>query len=338
MALRKLWLATVLASSCASPPSPSAPQPNEEETKATTPAIGPGTLHRHRTLSYGGTERTYHFHEAPRSLGPRPLVLVLHGGFAKIDPFIGRGTGAAPLARPWLKIAAREGLHVVIPQATNPGRGPHWNDCRADCSHCGDQDDVGFLAALVAELSRTYEVDPDRVYVAGESNGGFMTLRLAQERAETFAAFGVVSALMPADSKCGAPTRPASVAFVVGTKDEAVRYEGGPASLAASGSVRSARESVAAWTSVGRCAPPSSRALADLDPSDGSRVTIRGHPCPATGHDVVEYRIDGAGHVVPSIDERVSRAWERIVGRQNHDLETAEALWAFFGAHPLRRP
>lgn len=338
-----------IAFGCATPPPRTAPADERETaessdvptTTATAtapakPATEPGELHRHRKLSHAGSERTYHLYEAPRSLGPRPLVLVLHGGSARIDPFIGRGTGAAPLARPWLRIAEREGLFVAIPQAANPGKGPHWNDCRGDCTLCGDQDDVAFLTALVAEIQRTHAIDPDRIYVCGESNGGFMTLRLAQERPDTFAAFGAVSALMPAKSTCGQPAVPASVAFIVGTKDEAVRYAGGRAALAASGSVLSARDSVRSWTKAAGCGAPTSRTLADLDPADASTVTVFEHGCPTTGHDVLEYRVDGAGHVVPSIDERVSRAWERFVGRQNHDFETAEALWQFFAAHPRR--
>jgi polyhydroxybutyrate depolymerase len=334
----------VAALGCATPVRPEVPIHERGETPEPSPqtgqrtadedAPGPGRLRRHEVFAHDATERTYHLYEAPRALGPRPLVLVLHGGSAKIDPFIGRGTGAAPLARPWLKIAEREGIHVAIPQAVDPARGPHWNDCRRDCTHCGDQDDVGFLSALVEHLQRTHEVDPDRIYVCGESNGGFMTLRLAQQRPDLFAAFGAVSALMPADTECGTPTEPASVAFVVGTKDRAARYEGGAAPLRASGSVRSAADSIGAWTRVAKCASPSSRTLPDRDRADGSTVTVVTHACPATGHEVIEYRVTGGGHVVPSVDEPVSRAWESVVGRQNHDLETAHALWEFFSAHP----
>jgi polyhydroxybutyrate depolymerase len=241
------------------------------------------------------------------------------------------------LAGVWLDLAKQHGLHVAIPQAVDPGKGPHWNDCRADCRHCGDQDDVSFLVELVEHLAKTHDVDRDRIYVCGESNGGFMTLRLAQEHPDLFAAFGAVAALMPANNRCGLPTKPVSVAFVAGTADKAVPFTGGGSSLAASGSVLSAERSVATWAGPARCSSsPTDQGLPDRDPRDGSTVTRQLRACEG-GHEILLLTVNGGGHVVPSIAQPVSRAWELLVGRQNHDIETAVELLRFFLAHP-RRP
>lgn len=339
--ISRATLSAVLVLSTCAPQAQNDPQAGTDPTRRAgndTRVISGGVLHENLELQTAGGNRTYHFYEAiGHQANPRPLIVVLHGGYATIDAFIGKPRGAAPLAGVWLELAERENLHVAIPQAIDPGKGPHWNDCRGDCRHCGEQDDVAFLVDLVESLSQRYGVDPKRVYVCGESNGGFMTLRLAQERPDLFAAYGAVIALMPRNNTCGAPKTPASVAFVVGTEDKPVRFEGGRAALAASGSVLSARQSIAAWTTLGSCVDrPEVERLQDLDRRDDSTVTRERHACPSTGHEVLMYRVDGGGHVVPSTTERVSAAWEALVGPQNHDIQTAEELWRFFEAHPRR--
>jgi polyhydroxybutyrate depolymerase len=345
--VRRLATAVALAgTACATPPSEplaGGAEASPEASASTAPAMdrdetyvaAPGTLHEHQTFQSGGRRRTYHFYEAggtPRE--GRPLVLVLHGGFATIDAFIGKPRGAAPLAGVWLELAEEHGLHVAIPQAIDPGKGPHWNDCRGDCRHCGEQDDASFLVELVEHLARQHAVDRDRIYVSGESNGGFMTLRLAQEHPRLFAAFGVVAAAMPAKNRCGSPTSPVSLAFVVGAADKAIPHAGGRSSLAASGSVLSAERSVAAWTTVARCKhPPTVQRIPDRDPRDGSTVMRQLHTCEGA-REILLLTVNGGGHVVPSIAQPVSRMWESVVGRQNHDIETAAELWRFFSAHP----
>ncbi len=298
----------------------------------------PGTLHEHETFEHDGGTRTYHFYEAGgQEEFARPLVLVLHGGSAMIDAFIGKSGGAAPMGRAWLAQADKHGLHVAIPQGLAGSGTAHWNDCRGDCTHCGDEDDSGFLVELVDELSETYNVDPKRIYVAGESNGGFMSLRLAQEHPDVFAAFGPVIALMPADNKCAAATAPASVVFVLGTEDATSVYKGGEAVLAASGTMLSADDSIAYWLSKGECEDtPEVFEVPDVSQDDATTVTRFRHDCPATGKQVMRYRVDGGGHVPPSIAEQVTAFWESLVGKQNHDIETAAELWNFFEANPAQ--
>lgn len=304
----RLPFAALLSWSACTLEQPSAP-PAPAPASVPTGAPRPGTLYENLTLDVGGHRRTYHFYEAAGPAGtPRPLVVVLHGGGATIDAFVGRAGGAAPMAGAWLEVAAQQGLHVAIPQGVTAASKRQWNDCRSDCRHCGDQDDVAFILALVRSLSDRHAVDPDRIYVAGESNGGFMTLRLAEEHADVFAAFGSVIALMPANDECGGPRSPASIAFVVGTDDKAVKYAGGMSSNVPSGSVLSAADSVAAWLAAGGCdTRPTTEPLPDLDPKDGSTVTLMRHACSRTGHEILLYRVDGGGHVVPSIEQRVSR-------------------------------
>ncbi|KAM0715291.1 hypothetical protein Q7P37_008789 [Cladosporium fusiforme] len=82
---------------------------------------------------------------------------------------------------------------VVYPQGTIDNRGQDvWEgDPNADV------DDIGFTMELLDELIETYNIDENRIYASGMSNGGgFVANHLACDKnaSERFAAFGAVSA------------------------------------------------------------------------------------------------------------------------------------------------
>ena len=289
----------------------------------------PGTLHRDQMLVHDDVERTYHWYAPATDDTPRPLVLSLHGGGGTIDNHLGVDGAQWPW-QVWLDVADEDGVHVVVPQGVNQ----QWNDCRAECERCGNEDDVGFLVALVDAIAAQANIDRNRVYVQGESNGGFMTQRLLQEVPEVFAAGGVTIALMPADNACDVQNVPRSVMYQLGTDDALVPYDGG--SENAQIVVQSKEESVAYWTNLNQCTtPPSTSIYDDLDVDDGSTVTREDHRCEATGTEVSVLTMDGAGHVPPSIDAPVGGVWELLAGRQNHDVEAVRELWAFFADKAL---
>ena len=280
-----------------------------------------GTLHRDQTYQHDGLERTYHLYE-PDSTGDRPLVLLLHGGGGQIDNHIGLGLTDWP-HQVWLDIADEDGLFLVVPQGVDR----HWNDCRAECTRCPDTDDVGFLLGLLDEVAASFPVDTSRVYVTGESNGGFMTQRLGQEAPDRFAGLGVVIALAPANNDCEAQDVPIPVMFQLGTADEYIPYGGGVGT--GDIHVQSAGETAAYWAGVNGCeGEPTTTTYDDLDPTDGSTVTRSAYTC--TGAPLVVETQQGAGHVAASIEVQVSSVWERLVGPQNHDVEGARVLWEFF--------
>jgi hypothetical protein len=74
--------------------------------------------------------------------------------------------------------ADAEGFILVYPAGVQSS----WN-AGACCGAAIDQniDDVGFVRALVAQLSATLCIDERRIYATGMSNGGFMSHRLACE-------------------------------------------------------------------------------------------------------------------------------------------------------------
>jgi len=149
------------------------------------------------------------------------LLLLLHGGAGSGDRL------ARHLRAQVDRLLRARGWVVAFPD----GVGHSWNDGRHDVdatAHREGVDDVGYLRALARDLVRRLQLDPTRVYVAGISNGGFMAQRLACEASDTFAGAVAVTAQLSVDlaATCR-PARPIAVAWINGTGDPIVPYQGG---------------------------------------------------------------------------------------------------------------
>jgi len=88
--------------------------------------------------------------------------------------------------------------------------------------------DIAFLNQLVDYLVKYEQINPDRVYLTGLSNGGMMSFRMACESSEKFAAIAPIIANMPADIKAECkPKSTLSMAIMNGTEDPMVPWKGG---------------------------------------------------------------------------------------------------------------
>jgi polyhydroxybutyrate depolymerase len=86
-------------------------------------------------------------------------------------------------------------------------------------------DDVAFFDALITKLGGQYNIDPQRVWVMGHSNGGMMAYRLACELSEKVTAIAVAAGALMMET-C-APAQPVSALHVHGGADLVVPLEGG---------------------------------------------------------------------------------------------------------------
>lgn len=301
--------------------------------------------------------------------GPRPLVLVLHGGFVG-GLGLASGDQAEADSNPqahWKEIADREGLIVVFPT----GLDDNWNDCRSDAlNRAGEDvtstaDDVGFLSAVIdhVDADPALEVDLSRVYATGVSNGGLMSYRLAFELSDRIAAAGAVVANLPVDplGECTAPTQPVTVAIMNGDEDPLMPWDGGCVSGEGLGSqcnrgrVMSTTDTVAFWTDH-------NATTVNHDPIeypdgphwDRSRVIRHDYTGGGDGTEVVLFHVDGGGHSMPTLDhtglgsllgtirdiegadliEIGYSLWGLAKGLEtNRDIEGAEELWAVMKRH-----
>jgi len=283
-------------------------------------------------LSFGGRNRHYIVHVPPgvQAGAKVPVVFALHGG-----------GGSASTTDDLMKltpVSDKEGFIVVFPDGVGHG----WNDGRPDAgTDAVDNkvDDVGFLRALVDEVSRVLPVDRQRVYATGISNGAMMSGWLACNAADVFAAVALVAGTGPAalGSLCR-PSRPVSVLAFNGTEDPLVKYNGGTVPNLLPWRNNGRTIAVAGlrgfWVANDRCqGQPTTQQLPDLDTGDGSRVTVETWDRCAAGSSITFYRIDGGGHTWPGGRQYLP---ERLVGHTNRDLNASEVIWRFFAEHTLQ--
>jgi polyhydroxybutyrate depolymerase len=244
-------------------------------------------------LVIAGRTRTFLL-ERPSAPGPRPTVIMLHGAGARSDAAsIARATGLAQLA-------TQQGMVAVFPQAI--GR-TVWNFfppgteterfLALSRDEGGIPDDIAFLNALVADLALRGISDPRRIFLAGNSNGGFMTLRMLCAGA-SFAAIGILISGMP--EPVGADcrrARPTPTVMIKGTADSVVPYAGG---LMGPGvGVWPNDRLVAFLRQLDQCkSPPKTSDIA------GTLVEIEDSGNCAGGA-VLLYRIFGGGHETPPL-------------------------------------
>lgn len=149
-----------------------------------------------------------------------PLLLVLHG-------YTSNGAEVAQ----WLPLGAaagRRGAVWAYPDGSPDERGVRfWNATDACCGFGSNVDDVGYLTELIDEIAARTAIDPGRVFLAGHSNGGFMSHRMACDRADKVAAIASISGVTFADPARCEPSGPVAVLQVHGTDDETISFEGG---------------------------------------------------------------------------------------------------------------
>lgn len=284
------------------------------------------------SLSWGGLTRTYRLHLPPvtAQTKPMPLIIALHGG----------GGNGARMERLTLEgfnsLADREGCAVVYPD----GLDKHWNDGRQEGryrAHREKIDDVGFISALIDHLVKERQVDPNRVYVTGISNGAMMSQRLAWELTGKIAAIAPVAGSMPTGlAPCGSPSRPIPVLLINGTADPMVPWTGGEIRFGRLklGKVWSVAETVKFWVAHNHCDPnPVITRLPHRGAADGTRVRQEVYGGGREGTEVVLYAIEGGGHTWPQ-GLRYMPEW--FVGKTSQDLEANEVIWSFFKRHSLK--
>ncbi|HUO40161.1 MAG TPA: PHB depolymerase family esterase [Mycobacterium sp.] len=255
------------------------------------------------TMSFGGLSRTYRVYKPAGLPAAAPLVVMLHGGF---------GSGEqAEKSYGWDPLADSAKFIVAYPD----GIGRAWNvhGCCGQPAREGI-DDVGFITAMVSQISNSIGVDPARVDATGISNGGMMSYTLACNSA-VFAAIGPDSATQP--DACSAP-HPTSVMHIHGTADRLIPYNGGQGASVVDGPA--VADVNAFWRNVDQCAAPAV--------STGAAVTTSTAEC-AGNRSVVLITIDGGGHQWPGGTTFLERG-----DPMSQVLNATATFWEFFAAHP----
>lgn len=237
------------------------------------------------TFQVDGTSRSCVVH-VPDGIEKPAVVFFLHGAGGNGPGFANDTKGNTT--------ADREKFIAVYPS----GVGGNW-DYNSDGSN-----DFKFMFALIDTLDARYQVDRDRLYVAGFSMGGGMCFALGCRYSEVFAAIAPVSA---AGSAC-TPDRKIPVLLTFGTKD---MYP--PANY---------MTSLERWAAFDGCtADPEITSPYPADNSQSVVTRISYGPCDE-GTYVVADSVHNGGHGWPT-DARTS-------------VNQADEVWAFCSQFSLK--
>ena len=239
-----------------------------------------------------------------------PLLVMFHGYGA---------TGALEDAYMGLTATsdAHSFLYAYSDGTVDPSGSRFWNATDACCDLYGlPVDDVQYFDAIVADIESRYNVDRKRIFVMGHSNGGFMSHRLACDRASTVAAILSLAGAQWNDPTRCSPSGTVSVAEVHGNADMTILYGGGSTT---EGTYPSATTTVADWAQKNGCsgALTATGQTYDIDSQlAGNETQVEAYAgCPA-GIDVQLWVIQGGAHI-PTL----TPGW-------------GELVWGFLSAHP----
>jgi len=151
-----------------------------------------------------------------------PLIILLHGY-----------TSSGQNQDSYFKVsdlADDYGFLFVAPdgmQETGGAQNRFWNASDACCNFfSAEVDDSAYIRSIIDEMKQRFNVDGNRVYLIGHSNGGFMSFRMAYEHSDSVAAIASLAGANHLEER-EAPPNPVHVLQIHGTNDETIGYQGG---------------------------------------------------------------------------------------------------------------
>jgi polyhydroxybutyrate depolymerase len=255
-------------------------------------------------LDVDGIERWYTVHIPPgyKPDSPTPLVINLHG-------YTGTAFSQEELSQMNAK-ADEEGFIVVNPQAYHDP--PTWTGPLLGAE---GKPDLDFFQLLLETLFREINIDPERVFATGMSNGATMTNTLGCAFSEVFAAIAPVAGGHSGFGICPI-TRPVSVLVIHGTDDPTIPYYG------REGQVPAVQSWVKAWADRNGCDPDVYVTHPHENVQDRTWTNCE---------DNVTVKLitrEGGGHVWPGSTIATHRE-----GAES-EMNATDVIWEFFEHHP----
>ncbi len=185
-------------------------------------------------------------------------------------------------------------------------------------------DDVAFFNQMLDQLGTKFSVDSSRIYAAGLSEGGFMSLRLGCALGDRIAAIAAVGAAMPKTMIC-LPQRPVPLVMINGTSDPIVPYGGGTEHNL-SLPIVSVEDSAKAWAKIDRCEEKPEKSKLPAHEKGGMETKVDTYNACQQNAAVVLYSVKGAGNTWPGGEQYEV---EKTIGKTSQDLNANEIMWSF---------
>jgi polyhydroxybutyrate depolymerase len=255
---------------------------------------------------YGGIERTYRIY-IPALYDPQeevPMLFNLHGyGSNNLEQeFYGDFRGVADTAN----------FIIVHPNGTfDKNNNRFWNTFGNS-----NVDDVGFLSALIDTISSAINIDQEKIYSTGMSNGGFMSYHLACFLSDRVTAVASVTGSMTnATFNTCDPNHPVPSMHVHGTLDATVPYNGNFFFVAI-------ESLVDFWVQHNNCEPePTVIQIPDIDTTDGCTAEQYIYSGGDQETSVEFFKVIGGGHSWPGAPLNINIT--------NMDFNASVEIWRF---------
>ncbi|MFQ6089590.1 MAG: alpha/beta hydrolase family esterase [Candidatus Methanofastidiosia archaeon] len=277
------------------------------------------------SIEHDDLTRTYKVHVPPSydKNVKTPVVIYTHGGGGNSETAYIDGMDKASDELGFILVAPESMKIRIDGRFSTRWNGGKWQG--GEC--CGTADDVGFISKMIDEIEKKFNVDEDRVYATGISNGGLMTNRLACELSDKIAAVATVApAAIPQNCT---PSRPISVMDIHGTADPCNPFDGGEPTLGFCARLpykrMSPKEVVDSWLKINSC---SADFITVYKKRNATCISYR--QC-KNGAEVEFCKIEGMGHTWPSGSQYLPAY---LVGPVSYDI-SFEQMWEFFKKHPL---
>jgi polyhydroxybutyrate depolymerase len=285
-------------------------------------------------LDVGGVKRSYLVY-VPKNLpsGYAGAILVFHGGGGNAHRMLNMSNMHA--------VADREGFISVYVQTSD--KGVRWMDGR-DESYQG-KEDIDYVRAVINSLQKKYNVDPNRVFATGISNGGAFINRLACDAPGLVKGIAPIAANMSIhlNSVCD-PSKGTPVIMFSGTDDPLMPFNGGKGDpppfikramnkqgLRPEGSegMLSSHDTIKFWAGKNACSQSKNENRPDRV-DDGTTISVATYDGCRDGKAVL-FQINGGGHAWPGRESADVKA----MGATSREIEAGEEMARFFKAYGL---
>lgn len=273
----------------------------------------------HHCMDWKGVERCYYV--VPPKGKAKHLLVALHPAFTPVK-----------ITEDVSHLAANvvpNGYMVVYPE----GIERQWNDGRIMTqvkTYRDKTDDVGFIDAVTKKIQSKYGFSPEQTTVAGMSNGGMMSQRLACQ-SERYGSVATIVANLPMDLRMACKASPKPMLLVFGTHDTVVNYSGGALADSGKGAdwgiVESAKDTERFFAERNGCQTDTVKRHVMADPQiDATRAIVSEYQgCKVP---LIAITVENMGHTWPGEESRFL-AFLSMRGAVSHQFDAAKTIEEF---------
>jgi len=273
------------------------------------------------TISVDNLKRTYIIH-IPQLVNPGdklPLVIILHGH---------GGTGKQIMKNSKFNgLSDKEKFIAVYPDGINKG----WNDGR-EVEGNDKYDDIKFMSLLIDRIRDNFNLDTNRIFATGMSNGAIFSFYLALKLSDRILAIAPVAANIPELLvKDYYPENPVSLMLINGTADPLIKYGGGKVGFKigkSHGWTISTDSTINIFKTLNKCSnEPIITEIPDINVDDDCFATKYEYKHGVKDSDVILIKIENGGHSWPGGVQNLPKF---LVGNLCRDFDAATVIWEFF--------